>query len=75
MLKGSYTKYFKFQSLVTVDDLHRINEYLHSRCDKVIYNFETSDGADYDADVIEKYYWIFQSIKCKNRENYYDCTE
>lgn len=28
MLKGSYTKYFKFQSLVTVDDLHRINEYL-----------------------------------------------
>lgn len=53
MLKGSYTKYFKFQSLVTVDDLHRINEYLHSRCDKVIYNFETSDGADYDADVIE----------------------
>ena len=53
MLKGSYTKYFKFQSLVTVDDLHRIDRYLHSRCDKVIYNFETSDGVNYDADVIE----------------------
>ncbi len=53
MLKGSYTKYFKFQSLVTVDDLYRIYRYLHSRCGKVIYNFETSDGANYDADVIE----------------------
>lgn len=53
MLKGSYTKYFKFQSLITADDLHRIDGYLHSRCDKVIYSFETSDGANYDSDVIE----------------------
>lgn len=53
MLKGSYTKYFKFQSTVTVDTLRSIDKYLHSRCDKVIYNFETSDGADYNADNIE----------------------
>lgn len=53
MLKGSYTKYFKFQSIVTVDTLRSIDRYLHSRCDKVIYNFETSDCANYNADNIE----------------------
>ena len=53
MLKGSYTKYFKFQSLVGIDDLRHIDRYLHSRCDKVVYNFETSDGANYDTEKIE----------------------
>ena len=53
MLKGSYTKYFKFQSLVTVDALRRIDKFLHSRCDKITYNFETSDGANYESDSID----------------------
>lgn len=53
MLKGSYTKYYKFQSIVTVEDLHRIDKYLHTRCDKVVYNFETSDGANYEAEDIK----------------------
>lgn len=53
MLKGSYTKYFKFQSLVSVDALRHIDIFLHSRCNAVTYNFETSDGANYESDSID----------------------
>lgn len=53
MLRGSFTKIYKFQSIVTSDVLRRVANYLHSRSEIVKYEFETSDGARYDTDNIE----------------------
>lgn len=53
MLRGSFTKLYKFQSIVTSDILRKVAKYLHSRSEIVKYEFETSDGARYDTDNIE----------------------
>lgn len=46
-MEGKYTKYFKFQTIITEDVLKRIDKYLRSITNNIKYNFETSDGAEY----------------------------
>lgn len=46
-MNGQFTKYYKFQTIVTKDVLQRIDKYLHNFTDNIKYNFETSDGAEY----------------------------
>ena len=53
MLRGSFNKTFKFQSIVTSDILRKVAHYLHSRSEIVKYEFETSDGAKYDTESID----------------------
>lgn len=46
-MTGQYTKYYKFQTIITEDILKRFDNYLRSLTNKIRYNFVTSDGAEY----------------------------
>lgn len=54
MLKGSFEKSYKFQTIVTEDILRKIDTYLQSRGDRMAYRFETINGAKYEVENIEE---------------------
>lgn len=54
MLKGSFEKSYNFQTIVTEDILRRMDKYLQSRGDSMVYKFETTDGAKYEVENVEE---------------------
>lgn len=54
MLKGSFEKSYKFQTIVTEDILRKLDKYLQSRGDSMVYKFETIDGGKYEVENIEE---------------------
>lgn len=53
MLKGSFFKSFKYQTIVTAHILLKLDKYLKTRVTTIVYNYDTSDGAMYETNDIE----------------------